>query len=327
MTVLTDEPAQTPVVIDEDLDCPRCGYNLRGLPQPRCPECGLVVDLDQIRAAQALLSKPLFEYQWRRRPIRSFFSTVWLTVRPWRLWRTVKLEWEPQNKTIWIYGFFALLLMPMIGMVCVKLCFLIDYAILFPIIKWNTPVSEIALALPDKLFAATRQIPAGLLSCVQMTLPLSVIIVTTYAGCRFYRHSILHYRIKTGHLVRIAVYSSGVYWLGALSWGGWCLLLLSESFLGSKAILRIESSLEIADQVLPLIIVLSWAASLVLGAKWYLRVPRAWLMILSAGIFGLTATIFIFFFIIQLFGENGYVALVEWMQMNGMSRLADWLLH
>ncbi len=24
----------------DSLCCPRCGYDLRGLPEPRCPECG-----------------------------------------------------------------------------------------------------------------------------------------------------------------------------------------------------------------------------------------------------------------------------------------------
>lgn len=32
--------------------CPKCGYDLRGLPEPRCPECGAAVDPSAIRSAE-----------------------------------------------------------------------------------------------------------------------------------------------------------------------------------------------------------------------------------------------------------------------------------
>lgn len=37
-------------MIDEDLYCPQCGYNLRGIPENRCPECGFGYDRGAIRA-------------------------------------------------------------------------------------------------------------------------------------------------------------------------------------------------------------------------------------------------------------------------------------
>jgi hypothetical protein len=46
----TNEPAAKPVIFaDQDVPCPRCGYNLRGLVEPRCPECGLVFDPERVR--------------------------------------------------------------------------------------------------------------------------------------------------------------------------------------------------------------------------------------------------------------------------------------
>lgn len=31
------------VYLDRDARCPRCRYHLRGVPGPRCPECGLII--------------------------------------------------------------------------------------------------------------------------------------------------------------------------------------------------------------------------------------------------------------------------------------------
>src|SRR5688500_10823675 len=36
---------------DTFLPCPACGYDLRGAPATRCPECGLQVDADLLRVS------------------------------------------------------------------------------------------------------------------------------------------------------------------------------------------------------------------------------------------------------------------------------------
>jgi hypothetical protein len=80
-----------------DLFCPRCDYNLRTLTGSRCPECGLELDWPRIiAAAEKRVDSPLFEYRWRTQPIRSFFSTIWLCLRPWRLWSRVAITDSPR---------------------------------------------------------------------------------------------------------------------------------------------------------------------------------------------------------------------------------------
>ncbi len=37
-----------PIFPDMDIPCPHCGYNLRGIVEPRCPECGREFDSDQL---------------------------------------------------------------------------------------------------------------------------------------------------------------------------------------------------------------------------------------------------------------------------------------
>lgn len=53
---------------EEDIACPRCGYNLRGLTVPRCPECGL-------RFA---------EEAWQRGEIREHVATSLDRCDPWQ---------------------------------------------------------------------------------------------------------------------------------------------------------------------------------------------------------------------------------------------------
>lgn len=83
MTAIATFPAGAP--IDCGLRCPRCQYNLTGLPEPRCPECGTVFDWDAVRqAAERRRLTIAFERArgWRRVP--AFFVT-WATVlfAPW----------------------------------------------------------------------------------------------------------------------------------------------------------------------------------------------------------------------------------------------------
>lgn len=67
--------------------CPRCDYDLRGLTEARCPECGLRFEWDGVlERAAGSLDHVLFERQWRTRPLRSFVGTVARTLVPWRFW-------------------------------------------------------------------------------------------------------------------------------------------------------------------------------------------------------------------------------------------------
>jgi len=72
--------------------CARCGYNLRMLTAPRCPECGLEFEWGEALRQAVSESDFLFEHQWRRRPVRSFAVTVWRSLLPGRFWRSVSIH-------------------------------------------------------------------------------------------------------------------------------------------------------------------------------------------------------------------------------------------
>ena len=59
----------------EQLTCQHCGYHLFGLSETRCPECGRPFNWEQVLDDYRRRQKPLFEYQWHRRPISSLGRT------------------------------------------------------------------------------------------------------------------------------------------------------------------------------------------------------------------------------------------------------------
>ena len=59
----TTEPNHPASIFDEDVPCPRCGYNVRGLTEPRCPECG--AGFDPRQALDCLQRRKLNPPSWR----------------------------------------------------------------------------------------------------------------------------------------------------------------------------------------------------------------------------------------------------------------------
>jgi len=87
--------------LDRDVLCPLCEYNLRGLIEPRCPECG-----HQFIWAEVLDPKRshpwLFEHRDRRR-IRAFFHTFAVSMLPRRFWSAVRPTHVPNGRRIMFY--------------------------------------------------------------------------------------------------------------------------------------------------------------------------------------------------------------------------------
>jgi hypothetical protein len=64
------ESFESTTVVD-DLYCPACGYNLRGLPEYRCPECGGEFDVGELVVSQI---------PWAHRRVLGRFRAYWKTV-------------------------------------------------------------------------------------------------------------------------------------------------------------------------------------------------------------------------------------------------------
>jgi hypothetical protein len=98
------------------LTCPLCGYDLRGLAEPRCPECGFRFTWAELADEQRNRHRYLFEHPDRPgRWLPAIWRTYWRDCRPRRFWREV----SPTNPVrvrrllaYWLIAATGLLVLP-----------------------------------------------------------------------------------------------------------------------------------------------------------------------------------------------------------------------
>jgi hypothetical protein len=97
-----------PAVHESELLCPLCEYNLRGLAEPRCPECGHRSTWEELRREQ-----PNHPYLFERYPNRnawSFFRTLLASLRPRKFWRELSPTVRPVPSRLMIFAMIVILL-------------------------------------------------------------------------------------------------------------------------------------------------------------------------------------------------------------------------
>src|SRR3954470_8548137 len=94
--------------IPHEVRCPLCEYNLRGLTDPRCPECGHRFDWAVVTDPSRRLHPYLFEHHPERN-LRSFARTLWGTLRPRRFWESLPANQPLRPRRMVIYWLLAAL--------------------------------------------------------------------------------------------------------------------------------------------------------------------------------------------------------------------------
>jgi hypothetical protein len=89
-----------------NLNCPLCDYNLRGLVEPRCPECGFQFEWRELLDTERDRHPYLFEHQPKHN-IWSFWKTFWTDCRPRRFWRELNPANAVRIKRLLIYWVLA----------------------------------------------------------------------------------------------------------------------------------------------------------------------------------------------------------------------------
>jgi hypothetical protein len=91
----------TSTVTEPELLCPLCEYNLRGLTEPRCPECGHRSTWEELKRDQ-----PNHPYLFERHPQRnvwSFWRTLLGSLRPRKFWRELSPTVRPVPRRLLIF--------------------------------------------------------------------------------------------------------------------------------------------------------------------------------------------------------------------------------
>jgi len=280
--------------ITEEIACPLCEYNLRGLTEPRCPECGYRFAWCEILDPTLRLHPYLFEHH----PERNFWS-FWKTfaghLRPIRFWKQLHPRQPSHPNRIfkyWLCILVAYLLTitavigatvpsvrafsnqyraalpkdPVLRHASLKWRFgdrFQEHATVQDCLDWEYPVSTIGIA--RKLLFGNRN-PVGPMVLLVMFWPW--LTLTTFY---IFRNSLGRASIRFDHLLRIVVYSSdAVIWPcagGVLAVAGLFLLQFGRTPL-------MRDSIATGWVSIFGIAALLWLTRLMVGFKYYLRYER-----------------------------------------------------
>ncbi|MCY2951276.1 MAG: hypothetical protein NTU53_04770 [Planctomycetota bacterium] len=111
--------------VDGDINCPLCDYNLRGLVEARCPECGYRFEWVDLMEPERRRHPYLFEHHPRRK-VWSFYRTVIGGMRPGKFWtglHPAQPSYKGRLVGYWVAANLALVLLvvPVLALMAIEL--------------------------------------------------------------------------------------------------------------------------------------------------------------------------------------------------------------
>jgi hypothetical protein len=223
------ESSEAPVwdTIPHEVRCPLCEYNLRGLSEPRCPECGHRFDWAVVIDPSRRLHPYLFEHHPERN-LWSFARTLWGTLRPRRFWQSLPANQPLRPRRMIIYWLLAAL---------VASTSVIGHWVRGIVTWWVESSPQWRAWSPYSPYAGRRTIPepdftwthvreAAVFAWRQDALlgaSVSAFVIcflwtwTTLLAFQVFRISMRRARVKPVHVLRCVVYSFDIgAWFGLL---------------------------------------------------------------------------------------------------------------
>lgn len=275
--------------IAHEVVCPLCEYNLRGLTEARCPECGYRFDWADVTNPDKRLHSYLFEHHPERN-IRSFFRTLWGTLRPIKFWSSLSPSQPSRPGRLAVYWLLSSALL-FTAVLSQWICAIVN---LWNSSKWTyyTPyginTSPAVTPFSFQHLFITAQLAWRRDEGLEVIFDLSIFWLCwpllTFLALSIFQVSMARAKIKTIHVLRCLCYSFDAgAWLGILI-GALAILYL---WLPNIAII-FEWPLVIGGLVLLLVIIRLWAAY-----RWYLRFRHPfWTIVLSQVVAILSAMAF-----------------------------------
>jgi hypothetical protein len=278
-----------------DVFCSRCEYNLRGLIQPRCPECGLEFNWVDALDWKSRAHDYLFEYNWRRKPVRSWLQTVWRSFRPRRFWTEVSLHDRVHAGPLWFVLVFSIVgfLIVLHGtaglgwLMCEGLGRLIGLprSYYFGISGSTNSLFVIVGECRAMLWSLATAPLSGLTAYLILLGAIAAYVAAELALLCSLRQTITRCKLRTIHMLRVLAYTATpVLTLFAL-------LVVAEVCLSAVSlVLRIQIGLIVAGGLLNISPPLIFTYYLGIAMKRHVRLPHPWLL---ASLTVATATLFV----------------------------------
>ncbi len=189
----------------EQLKCLHCDYHLYGLSETRCPECGENFSWDAVLADYYRRQKPLFEYRWRERPIKSFFSTWLRAMRPKKFWSKLDIHDPPQPTAIGVMV-FSMVVVFFLCFVCMS-----TLSMWFWQGTWYWQTGRIGTGIWFSMLPQLFMDSINSSDLFSTMLTLIVWIVMSFVSLLVFQQSMKRYKVLTVQVFRVWAYSMPIF--------------------------------------------------------------------------------------------------------------------
>lgn len=207
-------------VIEVEVVCSRCAYNLRGLAEPRCPECGLQFPWREVLDSVGRTTNWLFEHNWTKRPLRSYAETVLREMRGPGFWRDISIHHYVTAPPLLI----MCLMMPVWYLACsLLLAFILAPGLEYYVLhlapsgpsgatmrqdSTDAPLVAAVKRAHNMLDSYVAEFSSDLESLIAMFgLALVAFAATAIVLCAL-RETIARHRLRTVHVLRVVAHSA-----------------------------------------------------------------------------------------------------------------------
>jgi hypothetical protein len=278
--------------IDFDVPCSRCGYDLRMLPQARCPECGLAFAWRDMLVARFRRNLWTFEANWRQRPLQSWLATLWRGLRPRQFWADISIHEPVRPGPLWLYLAltplaFLLVLHPLLAMV----------ALLFELPRLGLPwladpivSAEVADVCWEAAVAPVPVLSGAAGEYWRVVTPFAMLFLAMLATVAGLRQTLGRCRVRTALVLRAVAYATAPAVVVLAAYVAVSIVVLQ--YLGSVGLMP-RSGLHPAVPLVFFLLVPAAIPTLYLRAslRLHLRLPHTWFISIAAVVIGILTAI------------------------------------
>ena len=203
--------------IREEVHCPLCDYNLRGISEARCPECGYRFEWPDL-LTRRFYHPYLFEHA-RRRRVKAFLKTLVRNFHPGEFWTTVRPHMDTNAAGLFFYWLICAMLAALPAIL----------TILFPLLDrlWSPrgpPTYTYIWSPRPPAYSWTESIESVLArdqgQIVLVCLGIAIYPLLSAGALMLFHESMHRAKVLPRHVMRIGIYSGD-----SAVWNGLWILL------------------------------------------------------------------------------------------------------